>query len=613
MAFSFGFYNAVEGDRRYNAEQVSAIFDGLITDGVYDSIGDIFATTAGTGLQVLVGTGKAWLHHTWNVNDSIMPLNLDQADILLPRIDAVVIEVNNEISVRANSIKIVKGTPGSIPQKPTLLRTSAPEGVNQYALAYVTVPANATSIKSTNIEINVGKSTLPFVTSIVQSTDIDALFNQWNGEFDEWFENLKEQLSDNVVTNLQKQIDNANKRIDDVTSDLSKTKTSVSNLDKHDGLIKAEDGSFRSFYNLMTMYINGEYINYNTSNANKLFFYDGSIIVDAQKLGSNEIEIIDMKVPSSKKLSVNITTFVYADNDILIGYDSSSSKLIVYDMNTGAQLASLSGLTSPPTYHTNLGPSNNYVFIGCSNYNTSSLIATLTFYVYNKSSKTINQIYSTTYKGYGSSSTAKLVYMQYKDKALFSYSIPYNSSEYNHGIIAILDISGSIKTIEQKTSSRLSGIIYGPYYNMITADDEGNFYCIKLKTDSKYYLTKYNYNGGLVKEETSPTTYTRRLLFLYDKKVFLQHTNNNPYFFLYDSESFDYTPIEIYYGNVADILRGSLIFYSSTSTYYDYLATTEHIGRAYKFKIHNGLFMISKDDYKVYSGTGIQLCGLLME
>ena len=64
MAFTCGFFNSENGDRKYNAEQMSAIFDGIIADGVFTTIGDHMAVSAGTGMQVLVGTGKAWFDHT---------------------------------------------------------------------------------------------------------------------------------------------------------------------------------------------------------------------------------------------------------------------------------------------------------------------------------------------------------------------------------------------------------------------------------------------------------------------------------------------------------------------------------------------------------------------
>lgn len=207
MAFTCGFFNSENGDRKYNAEQMSAIFDGIIADGVFTTIGDHMAVSAGTGMQVLVGTGKAWFDHTWNVNDAAYPLAIAASDVTLSRIDAIVLETNHSDSVRLNKLRVVQGTVASTPVKPTLTNS---EKVHQHPLAWVTVAPGVTQIAASAIENAVGTSACPFVTGIIATTSIDDLFNQWNGEFDEWFDNLKAQLSDNVVANLQRQID-ANK------------------------------------------------------------------------------------------------------------------------------------------------------------------------------------------------------------------------------------------------------------------------------------------------------------------------------------------------------------------------------------------------------------------
>lgn len=207
MAFTCGFFNSENGDRKYNAEQMSAIFDGIIADGVFTTIGDHMAVSAGTGMQVLVGTGKAWFDHTWNVNDAAYPLTIAASDVTLSRIDAIVLETNHSDSVRLNKLRVVQGTVASTPVKPTLTNS---EKVHQHPLAWVTVAPGVTQIAASAIENAVGTSACPFVTGIIATTSIDDLFNQWNGEFDEWFDNLKAQLSDNVVANLQRQID-ANK------------------------------------------------------------------------------------------------------------------------------------------------------------------------------------------------------------------------------------------------------------------------------------------------------------------------------------------------------------------------------------------------------------------
>lgn len=204
MAFTCGFFNSQNGDRKYNAEQMASIFDGLIKDGVYDTVGDIFAVTPGTGMQVLVGSGRAWFDHTWNNNDAQYPLAITAADVSLPRYDAVILETNHSDTVRTNRLRVLTGTPASNPVKPTMTSTA---NIKQHPLAYIKVTAGAKAITQSMIQVVVGTSECPFVTGIIETAQIDALFQQWNGEFNEWFENLKAQLSDNVVANLQAQID----------------------------------------------------------------------------------------------------------------------------------------------------------------------------------------------------------------------------------------------------------------------------------------------------------------------------------------------------------------------------------------------------------------------
>lgn len=203
MAITYGFYNSSNGDRKYNAEQISSIFDGVIRDGVFQSIGEYLATKPGTGMKVIVSPGKAWFDHTWTINDAALPLTISKADVSLKRYDAVVLEVDSTKTVRANTIKVVKGTAASTPKKPTLIDTDT---VHQYPLAYVLVNAGVTKILAQNIEIMVGKPECPFVTSILESVSIEALLAKWDDEFRTWFDNLQDQMGDNVATNLQNQI-----------------------------------------------------------------------------------------------------------------------------------------------------------------------------------------------------------------------------------------------------------------------------------------------------------------------------------------------------------------------------------------------------------------------
>ena len=184
MAVTYGFYNALNHDRLYDAIQMSSIFDGIIRDGIFSTIGDTMIVTAPEdGMYVNVGSGRAWFNHTWTLNDAVYPIEAEQAEVVLDRIDAVILEVNSSTEVRANSIKFLKGTPSTNPVKPTLTHNAE---VNQYALAYVRIKAGQTKILQSDIENAVGTDETPFITGVLQQVSIETLLKQWEKEYKNW-------------------------------------------------------------------------------------------------------------------------------------------------------------------------------------------------------------------------------------------------------------------------------------------------------------------------------------------------------------------------------------------------------------------------------------------
>lgn len=189
MAVTYGFYNALNHDRLYDAIQMSSIFDGIIRDGIFSTIGDTMIVTAPEdGMYVNVGSGRAWFNHTWTLNDTAYPIEAEVAEVVLDRIDAVILEVNSSAEVRANSIKFLKGTPSSNPVKPTLTHNAE---VNQYALAYVRIRAGQTTIFQSDIENAVGTDETPFITGVLQQVSIETLLKQWEAEFNTYFTNFQ--------------------------------------------------------------------------------------------------------------------------------------------------------------------------------------------------------------------------------------------------------------------------------------------------------------------------------------------------------------------------------------------------------------------------------------
>lgn len=204
---SYGFFNSINHDRRYNADDFSRLFDGLITDGVFGSIGDMFQVLASqNGMIITVGSGKAWFDHTWTYNDYALPLRVSDAELNLTRIDAVIIEVNH--SIRSNSIKIIKGTGASPAEKPELINT---DEIKQYPLAYITIPANTIEITNEMIENVVGPET-PFVDvdDTIDQQDIDTLATQWTSEFGTSFKNWEKQEEETFEEFVNRMVDHLN-------------------------------------------------------------------------------------------------------------------------------------------------------------------------------------------------------------------------------------------------------------------------------------------------------------------------------------------------------------------------------------------------------------------
>lgn len=247
MSFTYGFYNSSNHDRVYDAKDFSDIFNGIIVDGVFQSIGTGFIVKADGTNKVTVGIGRAWLNGTWNYNDALMSLTLPSADLLYPRIDAVIIEVNE--TTRTNEIKVLEGTAATNPVNPSLTKTTY---VHQYPICYIRRGANNDNVTQSAVTNRVGSTELPWVTGILKTISMNELLGQWEAELDEfvdrnekdisgwfgqkksefdvwvfatqaeydqwiqtneadflaWYERMKDVLNADVVGNMQGQIDN---------------------------------------------------------------------------------------------------------------------------------------------------------------------------------------------------------------------------------------------------------------------------------------------------------------------------------------------------------------------------------------------------------------------
>lgn len=265
MAVTSGFFNSVNHDRLYNAEQMSSIFDGIINDGVFEFVGDAFSVTPNTNVNnsVIVGTGRAWFDHTWTVNDAPFEITLEAPSLVFDRIDAIVIDIDRRDSIRKNSIIFVTGTPANDPKPPTMLKE---ERHTQYPVAYVTVhPGDGSIIQTGDIEYNVGKSVCPLVTGPLEVVNSDMFFSQMNSnfelfkdgldeEFQIWFDGIKDLIDDLEIgnINLVNSVDNVtiewvNRKLQVKDRGITRKKLSF-DLQSAIGVLDPTDWQYQDYY-----------------------------------------------------------------------------------------------------------------------------------------------------------------------------------------------------------------------------------------------------------------------------------------------------------------------------------------------------------------------------
>lgn len=206
MATSYGFFNSLNGDRLYNADDVNTFLEGLITpDGIFANVDSMLQVTPGLGMNVNVGAGKASIKHHWFKSNAAETLSITAAHQILNRIDDIVLRL--DIVNRSIGLAVITGTPASAPTAPAIVRN---DSYYDLKLAQVYINAGAVQIIQQKItDTRLDSNVCGIITSLIDQLDTSAFaaqLNSWmqaqTAAFEAWFETLTEQL--NVNTYIQK-------------------------------------------------------------------------------------------------------------------------------------------------------------------------------------------------------------------------------------------------------------------------------------------------------------------------------------------------------------------------------------------------------------------------
>lgn len=222
------FNNGVpEYDRAVSSAPLRELIKRLFSDGVLPDVstnlmvqyvgltrvtGDVEGAT--DTYNVVVNPGFGICNGCLKLQENFYGLEMNVSNTANPRIDTVVLRLDDNFDVRSCTFDIVRGVEASSPTAPALTRNST---VWEIGLANIYKPATVSTLNPVIVADTRLDASRCGVISSISEFDTTSIYNQVQDDlayfkevseasFQAWFENLRTQLSGDVAGNLQAQI-----------------------------------------------------------------------------------------------------------------------------------------------------------------------------------------------------------------------------------------------------------------------------------------------------------------------------------------------------------------------------------------------------------------------
>lgn len=237
------FFNSVNGDRKYKAEDFAEYFNSFIGNGVFPNPSTNLQVVSNGDMTVTVKPGKAWINGYIYINDDDLMLQLEPADGVLSRIDRIVIRLDTVD--REIRLEVKKGEFASEPTPKDLQRDA---DAYELAIADIKINKGATSITQADItDLRLSTELCGIVHGTIEQVDTEVLFqdylswisqkkNEFNSDligyktlkqeeidkiqddfqtdFIAWFNSIQDILDENAAGNLYLEIEKAKDEIE---------------------------------------------------------------------------------------------------------------------------------------------------------------------------------------------------------------------------------------------------------------------------------------------------------------------------------------------------------------------------------------------------------------
>lgn len=185
-----GFFDSVNKDRLYTAEEMNRPYKRVITNGVFATQSgtpstDLQVLSASDGMKIIVKKGDGLFADKWFENSYDLTIAVPNNTNIVPRRDSVIVQVDKRQSGRVGSIVYREGTPASSPVPPNI---GTVDNVIEYRIANIYVAAGATAINQDAIVDLRGSSECPWITSLIKQVDTSTLFTQWQTAYQNYYD-----------------------------------------------------------------------------------------------------------------------------------------------------------------------------------------------------------------------------------------------------------------------------------------------------------------------------------------------------------------------------------------------------------------------------------------
>lgn len=212
---TFDQYGNPHYDRAISSKPLKELIRKLFTTGVMPNPSNNLQVVEGvSGLTTIVKAGFCIIEGGLKLEEEDKTMMHQAADTTYDRIDTVVMRWNDNDNARICSLYVVEGTPASTPVRPTLTREGS---VYEIGLADVLIKANSTAISQQRITDTRYETERCGVISSISEFDTDTIYAQVQADlagfkadeeadFLAWFDEMKDQLSEDAAGHLQEEI-----------------------------------------------------------------------------------------------------------------------------------------------------------------------------------------------------------------------------------------------------------------------------------------------------------------------------------------------------------------------------------------------------------------------